>query len=186
MAFIEESETTGWYVVRTKPKQENLAALSLRKYANLDEVFSPRIKFERKTMHGKKWFVEAMFPSYIFARFDIGTDLRTVNATHGVLCVLRFADSYPTLPDSIIQELRDQFKEEENELIVIEPEIEDGQDIVVIDGALKGLETIVTRFVPGDKRVHVLMDILGEEREVAVDLDDVKATTPVRENMNWS
>lgn len=170
MSETNDLEETGWFCVRTRPKSEHLAARNLMGFAHLDEVFCPRIRFEKSTRRGKVWFVEALFPGYIFARFDLAHDLRAVNATTGVTGVLRFSDRYPLISDAYIRELREEFPEEENEIRIIEPEIAEGDEVVVTEGPMKGMETIVTRLVSGQDRVRVLLEWLGEEREAEVSL----------------
>jgi len=170
----------GWYCVRTKPKSEHLAARNLMGFANLDEVFCPRIRYEKSTRRGNVWFVEALFPGYIFARFDLTNDLRAVNAATGVLGILRFSDEYPQIEHAYIQELKDEFPEEEGAIRIIEPEISEGDDVIITEGALKGLETVVTRLVSGQDRVRVLMEWLGEEREAEVSLKSLNRPGEIR------
>ena len=165
MFVTAETSEPGWFCVRTKPKSEHIAALHLQKFANLDEVFCPRIRYEKSTARGKVWFVEALFPGYIFAKFDLAADLRTVNATNAVSGILRFADKYPMIEDATIASLRKEFPEEANSVRIIEQEICEGDEVVVTGGSLEGLHTIVTRLK------SVLMEWLGEEREVEVSRD---------------
>jgi len=157
-----------WYCVRARPKGEHLAARNLRGYANLDEVFCPRIRFEKATRRGKVWFVEALFPGYLFARFDLARDLRTVCAATGVSGVLHFAHLYPVIEAPFIETLRAEFPEEEGSIRVIDPELQVGDEVVLTDGAMSGLRTVVTRLLPGQERVRILLDWLGQEREAEV------------------
>lgn len=166
--------------MRTKPKTEHIAARNLQAYANLDEVFCPRIRYQKSTARGKVWFVEALFPGYIFAKFDLFEDLRTVNATSGVLGILRFADLYPKIDDTYIEEIREEFPEDENEIRIIEQEIQEGDEVIVTDGAMKGMATIVTRIISGQNRVAVLMDWLGQEREAEVSMASLMRPGEVR------
>ena len=175
-----EPSDTGWYCVRTKPKSEHLAARNLQGFANLDEVFCPRIRFEKPTRRGKVWFVEALFPGYLFARFDLASDLRAVNASTGVTGVLRFADSYPQISASYIAELRAEFPEEENAIRIVEPEIGEGDEVVLTEGPMAGLETIVTKLFSGQERVRVLLDWLGQEREAEVSLRSLMRPGEIR------
>lgn len=181
--MTEESQCDaepGWYCVRTKPKSEHLAARNLAGFANLDEVFCPRIRYEKSTRRGKVWFVEALFPGYIFARFDLTADLRAVNAATGVLGVLRFSDEYPQIEHVYIQELRDEFPEEEGAVRIIEPQITEGDEVIITEGAMKGLKTVVTRLISGRDRVQVLLEWLGEEREAEVSLQSLNRPGEIR------
>ena len=166
----------GWFCVRTKPKTEHVAARNLLTYAKLSEVFCPRIRYEKSTRRGKAWFVEALFPGYIFAKFDLSQDLRIVNATTNVTGVLRFADRYPTIEDALVTALQVEFPEEDGAVRVLETSIKEGDEVVIDEGVLKGMTTIVSRISLNGDRVAVLMDWLGQEREVEV---SVKSISPV-------
>ncbi len=170
----------GWFCVRSRPKSEHIAARNLRQFAALEEVFCPRIRYEKPTRRGKVWFVEALFPGYFFARFDLARDLRAVNAAPGVTGVLHFAEEYPELSETLLAELQSEFPEEENAIRVIRPQIAPGDEIVVIEGAMKGLKTVVTRLIGGGDRVAVLLDWLGQEREAEVSLRSVMRPGNIR------
>lgn len=176
---VEQPEN-GWYCIRTKPKSEYLAARHLQGFANLDEVFCPRIRFEKSTQRGKVWFVEALFPGYLFAKFSLTQELRAVNATTSVTGVLRFADHYPQISDVYIHELKQEFPEKENEIRVIEPNISEGDDVVLTEGPMAGLKTIVTQLVCGQDRIKVLLEWLGQEREAEVSLKSVTRPGEIR------
>ena len=178
-----QTDEAAWHVVRTRPKGEHIAAAHLQQYAHLDQVFCPRIKFEKATVRGKVWFTEALFPGYIFARFDLTTELRNVNATNAVTGVLRFSDQYPEISETIIQELQSEFPKESKEVRIVEPEISEGDEIVVVEGTMKGLRTIVTRLTSGHDRIRILMDCLGEEREVEVSRASVALPGNVRKEV---
>jgi transcriptional antiterminator RfaH len=57
-----------WFCLKTQPKREHLAAIALRRQFRI-ECFSPRLRFRKMTNRGPVWFVEAMFPGYLFAKF---------------------------------------------------------------------------------------------------------------------
>ena len=62
------SNTPFWFCLKTKPKHEHLAATALRRQLQIP-CFSPRLRFRKATRRGAVWFVEAMFPGYLFAQF---------------------------------------------------------------------------------------------------------------------
>ncbi len=173
----------GWYCVRSRPKSEHIAARHLQQYAHLDEVFCPRIRYEKATRRGRVWFVESLFPGYFFARFDLQQDLRKVNATPAVTGVLHFAQFYPQIHDDTIADLRREFPEAENAIRVLSPQIEPGDEIIVTEGPMKGLQTIVTRLVGAGERVAVLLEWLGQEREAEVSLRAVSRPGDIRLEM---
>ena len=171
MAQTRTDDQLRWYCIHTKPKSEHIASAHI---GHLDdvEVFCPRIRFQKKTRRGKVWFNEALFPGYTFAKFRIADNIRAVNGSHAVLRVVRFGqDSYPSIPDAIIEEW--QHAVDDKKLITIEQSFEPGDEVEIIEGPMIGIRTIITRVFPAQERIRILLDLLGELREVEVSLDSV-------------
>ncbi len=134
-------------------------------------MFCPRLRFQRPTVNGPKWFAEAMFPGYIFARFDFFERHREVRYALGVSGLLEFGGKYAWLEDEIIESLR---KETDNqEVIEIAPEYSEGATVRVVQGALRGFEAVITRVMPGQERVRILLNFLGREIEAVVGHPDI-------------
>ena len=163
-----------WSCLRSRPKHEHIAAAHLRQMDGL-EVFCPRVRFEAVTRRGKKWFEEALFPGYLFARFPFRELYRRVGASTGVTAILRFGDQYAVLDDSVIQALKAGTGSKE--LTVIESEIRQDEAVTIIDGALRGLEAVITQVLPGKERVKVLLNFLGREVHAEVAKPGVLPTT---------
>jgi transcriptional antiterminator RfaH len=168
-SVIESTELL-WFCLKTQPKHEKLAAQLLRRQVDL-EVFSPLLRFQRVTVSGKKWFEEALFPGYIFARFPYCTHFRLVASSMGVTKVVGFGGQPAVVEDNIIGELR-QFARD-NEVVQVSAEVVPGDEVTVLDGPFKGLRAVVTRVMPAKERVAVLLDLLGTQREVEVTLGRV-------------
>ena len=66
-----EADDLAWYCVQTRPKSEHIARASLLQFGDV-EVYCPRLRYHKTTRRGKVWFTEALFPCYLFARFDLG------------------------------------------------------------------------------------------------------------------
>src|SRR6266699_4848090 len=99
------SGVPGWYCIRAQPKHEHIAAGHLKNEPDI-EVYLPRIRFKRSTRRGPVWFTEALFPNYLFARFDLAAALRRVHHHRGVRGVVHFGQHWPTIPEGVIDELR--------------------------------------------------------------------------------
>ncbi|HEX3798996.1 MAG TPA: transcriptional activator RfaH [Verrucomicrobiae bacterium] len=159
-------QTPAWFCLRTQPKHEHVAAAQLRQDAGV-EVFLPRIRYQRATRKGPAWVTEALFPNYLFARFDLRASLRHVQATRGVSGVVHFGQYWPSIPQTAIHDLREAM--EGADLRVIEDILKPGDAVQIIDGALLGLEAVVARVMPAQSRVAVLLNFLG--RQTTVELD---------------
>ena len=166
-----------WYCVRAKPKSEHLAAAHLRRLEQLT-VFCPRIRYQKATARGKVWFVEALFPGYLFAHFDLAQQLRAVQAQPSVSGVLHFGDLFPSINAALIEELRNEFNDAEVRQYA--PKLEEGDEVEIVAGALQGLTVVVSQLLPGKERVRILMEWLGEDREAEVSVDSIARKGNVR------
>ena len=156
-----------WYSVRSKVKQEHVAAGSLRQMPGVD-VFAPRLRFRRPTRRGPVWFVEALFPGYLFARFEWERQVKAVQYAHGVMGVVHFGLKPAVVPDAVMDELRREVGE--RELRVVAREVAVGDEVQVASGPMAGLLLVVQQLLPARERVKVLLEFLGRrvEAEVAV------------------
>jgi transcriptional antiterminator RfaH len=162
-----------WFCLRTQPKHEHIAAANLVADAGV-EVFLPRVRFRRRTRTGPQWVTEALFPSYLFACFELSASLRQVQHVRGVRGVVHFGLGWPTVPAEVIGELR---------LVVGEPavrvlpdEFVPGEEVQVVAGAFAGLEAVVSRYLPARQRVAVLLEFLG--RQTLVELPQATVVKP--------
>src|SRR5262245_37940374 len=94
-----------WFCVRSQPKHEHIAAAHLARFDDV-EVFNPRIRFARSTRKGPTWVIESLFPNYLFARFHWKSGLSKVRYSPGLSHVVHFGTRWPTVPDGVIEQLR--------------------------------------------------------------------------------
>jgi transcriptional antiterminator RfaH len=162
--------TPAWFCLRSQPKHEHIAAAHLCWLDNLD-VFVPRIRFKRITRHGPVWVTEALFPNYLFARFDWASSLRRICCSRGVSGVVHFGSQWPVIPDEAIDGLRASVGQDE--IYVVPAELLPGEAVRITGGSFHGLQAVVARVMPGAKRIAVLMDFLGSQTAVELELDKV-------------
>lgn len=157
-AGLESADEEVWFCLRSHPKREHLAATTLREQHSI-RCFAPRLRARKLTRRGPVWFVEAMFPSYLFAQFNYVSQRRIVEHAVGVSGMVRFGDRPATISASVIEALRARVQEED--LVTIDPDIEVGQEVLISQGPLLGLEALVTQLLPPTERVKVLLEFLG-------------------------
>ncbi len=155
-----------WFCLKAQPKHEHVAAASLRRNLGL-ECLSPRIRFRKNTRRGPVWFVEAMFPGYLFARFVFPEMHRRVQSAHGVSTIVHFGSRVASIPDGTIASLREMSGQEE--MIVFSPEPKVGDAVHIAEGAFRGLEAVITQVLPARERVKVLLEFLGRSIEAEID-----------------
>ncbi len=147
-----------WYCVRSKPKKERMAASNLASTFGL-EVFCPQIRFRRKTVRGAVWFQEALFPGYLFARFDMTEMKRIVAFAPGVLNLPVFNERHVPIPDAVIAALHEDL--DENDVADAAVPLEAGDETTILEGSMRGLKVKVIKVMPAQDRVAVLLEMLG-------------------------
>jgi len=125
------------------------------------------------TQRGPIWFVEAMFPGYLFAKFVYATQHRAVENSHGIRGIVHFGDRLATLPEHIVASLQSKVGAEE--IVTLDCSIKVGQSVQIIDGPFQGLEVVVTNLLPAKDRIRVLFDFLGRSMEMEMSTFQVLA-----------
>jgi transcriptional antiterminator RfaH len=166
-----------WFCVRAKPKHEHIAAAHLRLMPEI-EVFLPRIRFERPFKGTKIWVTEALFPNYLFARFNIRQGIAQIRYSAGVQTIVHFGLQIPVIPDPVIASLKAELGTEA--IRQVDPGFAVGEEIKIVGGPFGGLQALITRVLPARQRVAVLLDFLGRQVMVEVETDAILKTTQPR------
>jgi transcriptional antiterminator RfaH len=159
-----------WFCLRTHPKHEHIAAAALRRQFEI-RCFSPRLRFRKATRRGAVWFVEPMFPGYLFAEFVYSSLHRAVEHASGIHGIVHFGDYLATVDPTIVAALQEKAGDEE--IVTIDPEITTGQAVHIAEGPFRGLDAVVTRVLPAKQRIKVLLEFLGRSVETEVSMPKV-------------
>jgi transcriptional antiterminator RfaH len=162
-------EPEEWFCLRTQTKREHIAAAILDRLDEV-EVFCPRISQIKKTRAGKKRFVEAMFPGYIFAKFKFHAHSRQVVHSQGITRMVELGERR-IIPKHVVEDLKASLPED----VIEAPDLSilPGAEIEVITGSLKGLNGKVLAQMSAQNRIQILLDFLGREIKVSIAPDDV-------------
>jgi len=160
---VIEGKDQSWFCLQAQPKHEHIAAAHLKRIENI-EVFLPRVRFKRRTRLGLAWVTEALFPGYLFARFDWSISRRQVHHATGVRSIVHFGEQVPVISENIIEGIKLNLGP--SDLHTIAPDFSPGDAVQIADGALRGLSAVVTQVMPSRERIAVLMDLLGRQTTV--------------------
>jgi transcriptional antiterminator RfaH len=155
-----------WYCVRSQVKREHVAAAHLVERAGV-EVFAPRLR----AVHGNRnggvtHTLEALFPGYVFARFDYARQSRHVVSTAGVRGLVSFGGTPPPVPDPVVEGLRREVAGGAS--AAASPILREGAWVRVLAGCFRFLEGRMVQLDPRSDRVRVLLDLLGGEVHVTL------------------
>lgn len=168
------SEDDRWYAVCCKPRQEVIAEENLLRQGY--RVYLPRI---RNTHHRRgQWVdvIEPLFPRYLFIQMD--PTLRStapIRSTRGAVGLVRFGGQPAEIPDEVIdaivqREAPDSGLHQENRPLFCA-----GEQIRLEEGPLAGMEGVFVE-KDGEKRVIVLLELLGKVNKIRVNRDWVVQT----------
>jgi transcriptional antiterminator RfaH len=161
-------EEWAWFCIRTHLKHEHIAAAHLRQIPGV-EVFNPQLRLQRSTRQGRRWFIESLFPNYVFARFALETMWEKITFTPGVNVVLRFGDRAPKIPETVIEDLRRGMAELSPKVLTDAPA--EGEEVEITSGAFAGMKASVTRVLPGKQRAQILLEVMGRLVPAELSLD---------------
>jgi transcriptional antiterminator RfaH len=154
-----------WYAVNTKTRCEAIACASLDRHGV--EVFLPMLR-ERKVHRGEcRRTTSPLFPRYLFAKFDVSSQLRAVTYARGVKSVVTFGSAPSMVDESIIHAIRSQLTEGVTELA--EDRFSPGQMVRIQDGPLCGLEAVFERKLNGTSRTVLLLKAISFQARVILE-----------------
>ena len=160
-----------WYLVHTKPRQENVALDNLLRQSY--ECYMPTLLAE-KIRKGELTLVEEpLFPRYIFIRLGLGLEAKSwgpIRSTLGVSRLVRFGSEPAKVPDELIALLQDNEARIKNSPKKI---FEPGQRVVITQGPFVGLEGVF-QTNDGEQRVMILIEILSKTVSMKLDLKEIK------------
>ncbi len=167
---LPSSSDVKWYCLRAKPKHEHIAAAHVRLCEGV-EVYCPRVKIQRSTRRGLVWFTEALFPNYLFARFEMASWHTRIRYSQGVSGIVRFGLDYPEVPEQALTDLRSFM--DDAELKTVSFVLAKGDSVEIVEGPFRGQTAVVTELLPARERVKVLLELLGGKNEVDLRLTSV-------------
>ncbi len=173
---VEFDRPLRWYVVHCKPQREQQAATALEQYLSV-AAYVPEIQ---KRVRGKTK-IETFFPGYLFLRADlahVGTS--RINSTPNVLRLLDFGGGPQTVPDAVVEAIREQIALLNAHAAIPGHNLRQGDRVVLTEGPLKGLEAVFLGPMPPSARVKVLLYFLGRPNEVMLDVDTLEGMRSTR------
>lgn len=163
---------SGWYVVQTKPRQEDRVQRWLQERGGFP-VFLPRIEDRRRRRSGCVTVVEPLFPSYLFVQMTLRPERwSAVRWTPGVRRVVGVGEMPTPVPPEAIRILMDRCAS--GDVIRWRPWFQPGAAIRVVHGPFAGLEGILERPTSQSERVRVLLRLLGSVTPVEMDITDIE------------
>ncbi len=169
---MDDKLNLNWYVVKTRPLQEEKALKNLVMQGI--EVYLPRIKKIILRNGKRKDLAKPLFPGYLFARFCVETHFRKVHYTRGVSRVVCFNGIPIPLDEEEIEFIRT--KEVDGFVSIKEKDFSKGEKVKVVNGPFCGFEGLFERELEDGERVEILLKFLSRKAKIIIEKDWVEKT----------
>ena len=170
-----------WYLVYCKPRGETRAQQNLA--LQQIETYLPTLP-QQITKAGKTSVKRLpLFPCYLFIYFNpLETSVSKIHSTRGVSRIIGCREEMTAIDDVIVHSIKMREAKMLNALQLpcddvqvesTEQNLVVGDKVKFIDGPFKELEGIFKE-ESGDKRCHILFEIMGQQKKVSVPRASIK------------
>lgn len=168
---MTDQPALAWFCVKAKPRQEAVAVRNLRALGPVELVF-PRVRRTRRGHEKNREVVEPLFPGYLFLRYDAAELNGSVRSTRGVLHLVAKNGLPVTVDQKVIDELLALGPDAI--LSALDEELQIGAKVRIVRGIFAGSEGEVLRLATPEKRIAVLLSLLGSDQPVELSSEDVE------------
>jgi transcriptional antiterminator RfaH len=150
-----EGKVTDWFIVNCKPKQEFAVERKLRDIGI--NTYLPRYIKKQKVDKSRIDVIAPLFPSYLFAQFDISSHYQMIRYTRGIKTILGSKDYLWTMDNSKVEDIKSR---ESDGIVLLRSRDEvfhRGDRIVIDEGDFDGWEGIFEEELPDQKRAIIML-----------------------------
>jgi transcriptional antiterminator RfaH len=154
-----------WYVIHTKPRQEQRALSNLQNQGY--QCYLPMIAIEKLSRERLNVIEEPLFPRYLFICLDAsryGQNWSPIRSTWGVSGLVSFGSEPAKINSVLIDLLRQQeqgLSEGPQRLFSA------GESLLVADGPFAGLQAVY-QMASGENRAMVLIELMGKSAQMQI------------------
>jgi len=158
-----------WFLAQLKP---NCAQIADR---NLKQQGFPTSSMQEGTQNRKGRFVSTlrpMFPGYVFVSFDVAGGLwRKIQSTYGITRLVSFGKEPAMVPLDIVSQL--MLRCDTAGKLLPPKLLKPGDQVRMTSGPFADFVAAIETIAP-DRRVWLLMEIMGGQTRVAVTADQLR------------
>ena len=158
-----DQSNSAWYVVHTKPRQENRALENLTNQGL--ECFLPTLTVDRLRDERKVTVAEPLFPRYLFVRLEAGaSNWSVIRSTRGVVRLVEFGGVSARISPNLIDALKNADQRHKALFAV-------GDRVCVAEGPFAGVQAELIKLYEtkeGDLRAVMLFDLLSRPHEISL------------------
>jgi transcriptional antiterminator RfaH len=148
-----------WHLVYSKPKQEFRALEQLENQGY--DCFLPTLQSDNAMGLDKSAGNQPLFSRYLFVRLDpMSGKWCSIRNTRGVSGLVKFGDRFATLPDELVEALKEGPRALSHEAF------RSGERVGIKDGPFGGLEGVY-QAADGQVRAYILIEMLSQPQRLS-------------------
>ena len=166
-----DRDTTTWYLIHTKPRQEHIALINLERQGYT--CYLPLLRVEKIRRRKAEVVSEPMFARYLFVRLDTsdnGPNWAPIRSILGVSQLVRFGTRPAKVEDPLVDLLRNRELAQPTK-----PLFSQGDTVVITEGPFAGLEAAY-QMADAEQRAMVLLHLLSQPVPVKIDFTEIKVS----------
>jgi transcriptional antiterminator RfaH len=157
-----------WYAIQTKPNKERWVQIALDQEGV--EVYCPRLARPPRGPNRRRWKDLALFPGYLFARFDFTRDYSRLRWKPGLVRVVMSGTTPLAISEATLASVRQM--EKDGARILLRPRgWRPGTRVRVVQGPFSGFEGSVSMTLGGGDRVRILLELFRRQAALECDPD---------------
>lgn len=164
------NQGTNWFLAQLKPNYASIVDMNLKRQGF--KTFLPLEEVSLQRNGKSTTYTRPLFPGYIFVAFNVKEGLwRAVNSTRGITQLLRFGKEPATVPFDVVSQLK--LRCDADGILLPPQHLKPGDLVTITKGSFfefaAEIETIAF-----NRRVWVLMEIMGRQSRVSLDTAQLK------------
>jgi len=166
MAVEAVDSLSQWYVVHTHLKQEDRANNNLERWGV--QTLFPKLRSGRinEFTGATTYITRPLFPRYIFAKFNAGTQFSNISFTRGVHQVVSFGSQPAPVDEDIVQLIKARM--DNDGFVKIGDELKQGDKIVIKAGPLRDFQGIFERELKDNERISILLNSINYQCRLVI------------------
>ena len=156
-----------WFAVATKPRQERVAEVNLTRQGY--RAVLPLLEERKRRQNKWTTVAEPLFSGYLFVQLELGKDnLAPIRSTLGCRDLVRIGPGLVPVPDAVMTPLLSLNSSPKTSDILFS----EGDKVALAAGPFSGIGGVF-KLAKGKDRAEVFIALLGKERPITVELDDL-------------
>ena len=162
---------TTWFLAQFKPNSHKIAHRNL-----VQQGFETFLPLHEETTRVRGKFTvrkRPLFPGYLFVAFDVKQGhWRAVNSTYGITRIVSLGNNPTPVPFGLVSQL--MLRCNEGDELLSQKCLQPGDQVAITTGPFADVITTIETVEP-DRRVWVLLDIMGRQTRAALKSDQLRA-----------